>query len=82
MPLPLGQVPVVGVAGHVAEPRFVEPLAKVTVPAGAGTPVTTGMLYVRGSAVPTVVVLFAAVTASAALETWFTTTVVFAVPDE
>jgi hypothetical protein len=58
---------------------LVVPLVNETVPVGTGAPVTTGMLKVKGSAVPTVVVVLAALTASPAAGTWLTTTVVEAV---
>ncbi len=62
-------MPVAGAAGQVDEPRLVVPLVKETVPVGIGAPVTMGMLKVKGSAVPTVVVVLAAVTASPPPET-------------
>ena len=65
----------------MAEPSVVVPLMNVTVPAGAGAPVTTGMLNVIGSAVPTVVGLFVTTTASFVPAFWFTTTVVVGAAD-
>jgi hypothetical protein len=66
----------------VTVPRLTEPLLKETDPEGTGAPATTGMLKVIGSALPTVVGLLVTATASPALPTWFTTTVVEAEVEE